>query len=148
VVVTIIAILAAAALPRFASLQADARLAKMNGALGAVKAASAMAHAQLIARGLSATATLTAATSGISMEGVQVGYVNGYPDAATIAAISGISAPDYAAPTTAAGAVTFAPDATHDGVAPNPACTFTYTEAVAGFQPTYSVANLTLANCQ
>ena len=44
VVITILGILAAIALPRFAALQADARLAKMNGAMGAVKGAAAMAH--------------------------------------------------------------------------------------------------------
>ena len=44
VVITILGILAAIALPRFANLQAAARIAKMNGALGSMKSASAMAH--------------------------------------------------------------------------------------------------------
>jgi MSHA pilin protein MshA len=148
VVITIIAILAAAALPRFASLQADARMAKMNGALGAVKSAAGMAHAQLLTRAFSPGATVTAAASGITMEGAQVGYVNGYPDAASIAPIAGVAAPDFAAPTVAGTVVTFAPDANHNGTGGNPACTFTYTQAAAGVQPTYNVTNLTLANCQ
>jgi prepilin-type N-terminal cleavage/methylation domain-containing protein len=38
VVITILAILAAVALPKFAALQTDARIAKINGALGSVKA--------------------------------------------------------------------------------------------------------------
>ena len=44
VVITILGILAALALPKFAALQTDARIAKMNGALGSIKAAAALAH--------------------------------------------------------------------------------------------------------
>ena len=39
VVITVLGILAALALPKFAALQTDARIAKMNGALGSIKAA-------------------------------------------------------------------------------------------------------------
>lgn len=42
VVITILGILAAVALPRFVNLQRDARIAKLNAARGAVQAASAM----------------------------------------------------------------------------------------------------------
>ena len=43
VVITILGILAAIALPRFAALQTEARIAKMNGALGSIKAAATLA---------------------------------------------------------------------------------------------------------
>lgn len=42
VVITILGILAAVALPRFVNLQTDARIAKLNAARGAVQAAAAM----------------------------------------------------------------------------------------------------------
>jgi MSHA pilin protein MshA len=42
VVITILGILAATALPRFVGLQTDARIAKLNAARGAVQAAAAM----------------------------------------------------------------------------------------------------------
>ncbi len=50
VVIVILATLAAVALPRFTSLQRDARIAKLNAARGAVTAASALVHSTLLAR--------------------------------------------------------------------------------------------------
>jgi MSHA pilin protein MshA len=147
IVVTILGILAAVALPKFASLQAEARQAKMQGALAAMKSAAAMAHAQLIARGFSASANLPVSSSTIVVEGTTVGFVNGYPAAEQIAAIAGISAPDYFVPAVSAGSQTVAPDANHDGIGGNPACTVVYHEAGAGLQPAYTI-NTTLASCQ
>jgi prepilin-type N-terminal cleavage/methylation domain-containing protein len=43
-VIVILGILAAVALPRFYDLQTDARVAKMQAALGAIKSASAIGH--------------------------------------------------------------------------------------------------------
>lgn len=144
IVIAIIGILAAYALPKFASLQGDARLAKMNGALASMKSSAAMAHAMLLARGVDANFTGTPSPA-IVVEGTTVVYVNGYPDAASIVALAGLAAPDYVtsgltAPTIAA------PDATHTGVGSNPNCTIGYVAAAANNQPTY-INNATLANC-
>ena len=65
VVITILGILAAIALPKIAAIQADARVAKMNGALGSVKSAAAMAHATLLTRGYSSSYTGTPTTPAI-----------------------------------------------------------------------------------
>lgn len=51
VVIVILGILAAVALPRFTNVQRDARIAKLNAARGAVQAASAMVHGAALARG-------------------------------------------------------------------------------------------------
>lgn len=51
VVIVILGILAAVALPRFTNVQRDARIAKLNGARGAVQAAAAMIHGASLARG-------------------------------------------------------------------------------------------------
>ena len=51
VVVIILGILAAVALPRFTSLQRDARIAKLQAARGSVSAASALIHATTLSRG-------------------------------------------------------------------------------------------------
>lgn len=51
VVITILGILAAVALPRFTNLQRDARVAKLNAARGAVGAAAALVHGTALARG-------------------------------------------------------------------------------------------------
>jgi MSHA pilin protein MshA len=50
VVITILGILAAVALPRFTNLQADARIAKLNAAKGSVAAAAALVHGTVLAR--------------------------------------------------------------------------------------------------
>ena len=44
IVITIIGVLAAIALPKFVSLQRDARIAKLQAARGAVNAAAAIGH--------------------------------------------------------------------------------------------------------
>ena len=51
VVIVILGILAAVALPRFTNIQRDARIAKLNAARGAVQAAAAMVHGTALARG-------------------------------------------------------------------------------------------------
>jgi MSHA pilin protein MshA len=140
VVITILAILAAIALPKFAALQADARVAKMNGALGAVKDAAAMAHGMLIARGFDASFTGTPAPA-IVVEGTTVVYANGYPDSSVIAVLAGVASPDYNLPAATATAQRFQPDAGHA------TCEFIYNEAAANAQPTYTTTGLTLAAC-
>lgn len=50
-VISIIGILAAVALPRFISLQVDSRKAKLSAARGAVNAAAAVGHAAYLTRG-------------------------------------------------------------------------------------------------
>ena len=84
-VIVILGILAATALPKFANLQGNARMSSLNGALGAVKSASAIAHA----------ASLVADSNNITIEGTNYTLVNGYPDDVNIAELAGISASDY-----------------------------------------------------
>ena len=79
VTISIIAILAAVALPRYITLQTQARIAKTQAIYGGIRSAAALAHAQAIA-----TNSTTSGT--VSMEGVNVAQVNGYP-AATVAGI-------------------------------------------------------------
>ena len=142
VVITILALLAGLALPKFAALQADARLSKMNAAMGSVKSAAAMAHAMLIARGFDANFTGTPAPA-IVIEGTTVAYENGYPTAASVVELAGLSS-DYVTTGLTAPRVAAA-GSSHTGGATD--CTISYTPpAVANTQPTYTV-NATLNNC-
>lgn len=141
VVITILGILAAIALPKFFGLQADARLAKMNGALGAVKSAAAMAHAMLLARGYGESYTGTPAAPAIVVEGTTVVYTNGYPSSGTIAVLAGITAPDYVIPGASGTTQIIQADSSHT------ACTFSYVRALANLQPTYTLTGMTLAAC-
>lgn len=144
IVITVIGILAALALPRFAALQADARRAKMSGAMGSVKAAAAMAHATLIARGFDASFTGTPSPA-IVIEGVTVVYENGYPNAATIVPLAGLDS-DYITSGLTAPRIA-APDSGHIGATTATDCTIGYTPAAAAnTQPTYTVY-ATLENC-
>ncbi|HEY8100804.1 MAG TPA: type II secretion system protein [Burkholderiaceae bacterium] len=147
VVITILGILAAIALPKFAALQADARLAKMNAAMGSVKAAAAMAHAALLTSGFDASFSGTPVPA-IVIEGTSVSYTNGYPTAATIIDLAGISSAsgDYATTGLTAPAIAGS-DANHVGATAATDCTIAYTPpAAANTAPTYHV-NATVANC-
>ena len=74
VVITILGILAAFAIPRFAGLETEARAAATQGVAGSVRSAAAMAHGLNLATG----------TSPVTMEGNSITIVNGYPDYLTI----------------------------------------------------------------
>ena len=92
VVIIILGILAATALPRFANLQTQARIAKLNGAMGALKGASALAHAACLAAIPQCTAQPGSGT--LNMEGANVSMVDTYPtaNAAGIITAAGINA--------------------------------------------------------
>jgi len=88
VVIVILGILAATALPKFASLGGDARFASLNAAKGALNATAAMAHGKWLVN-----PTITT----VAMEDQSVTLTtNGYPDALkTTALAAGLSAGDY-----------------------------------------------------
>ena len=75
VVITILGILAAFAIPRFASLEGQARLAAVQGLAGSLRSGAALAHAMWLAQG---------GTGTVTMEGQVITMTNGYPNLATI----------------------------------------------------------------
>ena len=77
VVITILGILAAFAVPRFASLEGTARTAAVQSLGGSVRSGAALAHAMWLAQGNPASTTVT-------MEGQVITMANGYPNAATV----------------------------------------------------------------
>lgn len=90
VVIVILGILAAIALPKFTSLQRDARLAKLSAVRGSVQAAAALIHSTVLARGGAADAavcpgTAITASNSVAAAGTvctEAGIVNlafGYP---------------------------------------------------------------------
>src|SRR5690606_15564472 len=66
-VIVILGILAAFALPRFADLGGDARLSTLEGARGSVKSAAAIAHSQWLADGSNAGDDVTLEGSTVTM---------------------------------------------------------------------------------
>lgn len=77
IVIVILGILAAFALPRFADMSGDAKLATINGAAGSMRSASAIAHSAYLVGG---GGTLNS----VVLEGETILLVNGYPSQADI----------------------------------------------------------------
>lgn len=133
VVIVILGILAATALPKFADLGGDARLASMKAAKGAVASTSAMVHAK---------ALINNADTAVVLEGVSVNVLNRYADATTaLATAAGLSSTDYTA-TVANGAL----QVVLTGTATAGTCGFTYTPATATAAPV--IADLASLNCK
>lgn len=74
-VIVILGILAAFALPRFADFSGQARTSAVEGLAGALRSAAAIAHASQLA-----TANSTGATT-VTLEGQAVTMIDGYPTA-------------------------------------------------------------------
>jgi MSHA pilin protein MshA len=97
VVIVILGILAATALPKFASLSGEARLASLNAAKGALSATSAMVHGKyLVAPSGTASANITVEGTAVPMD-AKSGYpaVTDQTQALALAAAAGLSATDY-----------------------------------------------------
>ena len=138
VVIVILGILAATALPRFTDMQVRARVAKLNGAIGAVRSASALAHAQCLSQ---ATPCVTnAAAENINMEGV-VTAINQYPTAngngiVKAAGLSTVSPADF----TVTGGGAAATDAITISVTGMAAGTCEFVYSAAGWDGTNVIA--------
>jgi MSHA pilin protein MshA len=78
VVIVILGILAAFAVPRFMGLETEARIATVRSMAGTVQSAVAMAHGVCLSRGCSNAAI------NIPINGVNVNFVNQYPNAASV----------------------------------------------------------------
>lgn len=143
VVIVILGILAATAIPKFVDMATDARVAKMQAAAGAMKAGASLYHAQWLLNGSPADTVV------VSMDGAAVTGVSGYPaaSAAGIGVASGIASPDYTIGTTG---FSVTPDSTRT------TCTVVYTAASSttanGVTTTtpasVSASGVTAANCK
>ena len=122
-VIVVLGILSAFALPKFVSLGADARAATVQAAYASIKSVSAMTHASLLAKN-------TPAGASVVVEGGTVAMANGYPTEAAVAAAAGLDVvSDFVAVTPADGVAYKAKGATSDSectvtyIAPDPAGT-------------------------
>lgn len=140
VVITIIAILAAIALPRYIAIQRDARVAKIQGVLGSIRSATALARARC-ELDLAATpvGTCTATGGTANMDGVAVTMINRHPtaNAGGIVAAANVNAAADGL-TISAGGAGAGVAITFDVVgATTPAtCRVTYTSAAVNAAPT------------
>lgn len=141
VVIVILGVLAAVALPRFVGLQGDARYAKGQAVLGTVKSAAALARAAALVKGQ------TGATGTITMEGSTVNLVNGYPAAtaagieiaANLASIDGVTISHVVATKTTTVQI--------QGAGTPANCQITYVESAAADAPPTVSFNGSASNC-
>jgi MSHA pilin protein MshA len=170
VVILILGILSAIALPRFTNLQREARIAKLNAAKGSVAATAALTRATILARNNLADAAACPGGGGtannintgagtLCTEAGVVAISNGYPDVTAIGTAGLLSAAGLTTtfnptlPQLQAEGYNYTSTATVATFqiqgAPTPAtCQFTYTEAAAGASPVISaITPATTAGC-
>ncbi len=120
VVIALLAILAAFAIPRFVGLEREARTAATLGISGSIRSAATLAHSLWLAQGVNP----------VIVEGNPVNLTEGYPDASdialTLADMTGFSVSVNGA----ADQAVFSKDG-----APG-ACEVVYNDALAGSAPT------------
>ncbi len=137
-VIVILGILAAVALPKFADLGGDARKATLQGAHGAVKSAAAIVHAKALVEGQ------TGDSGSVTVESVSIDLVHGYPSLKSIATAAGIATPDYNIDVTEK-ATTFS--ATKDsGKSAVSDCNFTY-QAPTSANTAPIISDVTFSGC-
>lgn len=159
IVIAIIGVLGAVALPRLSALQANARIAKMQGALAAIKSAAYTGHVILLTNGYPADYSGNPGVTGsntpdINVEGIDVVYVNGYPAATSILPLAGLTEDvDYgyiSSQSTPSSTVLLAGEISADAM--HQKCKIIYTppkprENLILFRPTFDTSFLTVENC-
>lgn len=129
-VIVILGILAATALPRFADLRGDANTATLRGLAGTMASAATIAHATQLARGAASNVSVT-------LEGgAAVTMADGYPTANAAGIAAAVNSAEF---TWQAGAAT-------PGMGRNATCFVSYEASVNGAMPVVGAASST-AGC-
>jgi MSHA pilin protein MshA len=145
IVILIVGILAATALPKFMAAQVDARIAKAQAVFGAIKSAAALAKARCeldLGRALVAPGQCGNATPQVTMDGTVVDIVNKYPAAAVPPAVTGgiLEATQMSAANDGLTVVAGPPVLIEiNGAATLANCSVSYTAAAAGAAPTITL---------
>ena len=126
-VIVILGILAAFALPRFADLGGEARAATLQGALGSVKSASAIAHSKWLAQGSpqNDSSVTPAVVASVTLEGSTTVNMTdeGYPTADSGIEAAAQLGDDFAV-TASGGTATISAD----GATDSDQCQFQYSD--------------------
>ena len=126
IVILILGILSAVALPRFYNLGSDARKAKTQAIYGSVRAASQIVRAAALVQ----NKTVNATGDTVTLDGTSVNLVYGYPEASNagiIAAAALDTTNDGISVATAAGVTTI----TISGATTAATCQVTFTQATS-----------------
>lgn len=123
VVIALLGILAAFAIPRFVGLEREARTAATLGLSGSVRSAAALVHSVWLSQGINP----------VNMEGNPISLTQGYPDATDIAG----TLADMTGFTVTVNGTNDQAVFTKDGAAGN--CQVAYNDALANSAPIISV---------
>ncbi len=122
IVIVILGILSAFAIPKFIDVSSDARVGAVEGTAGAIRSAASIVYAKSVIDG-----TQGAASSTVTMaDGTSIATAYGYPTAASIATAIGGTPEGF---TLASGAFS------HDGATTAATCKVTYTAAADATTP-------------
>ena len=149
VVISVIAIMSAIALPRYINLQPQARIAKAQAILGSVKSAAALARASCMVdrAGLTIGAPTCTSTGGtVNMDGALVAMINEYPAGSADGIVRAAQLDATADQIVITPGATASDPLTIDivgGTSPN--CRITYTPAAAG--PAFAPPALISTGC-
>jgi MSHA pilin protein MshA len=143
VVIVILGILAATALPKFSGLTTDSRMALMKGVAASLTGAAEMAHGQVLAEQGAATSSVL-----LENQAITVTMVNYYPDAPGIVAAIDTTGIQYGQ----GGVLNLDVAGTPEEFYPDTgrtACKVTYTESTGvGIAPVINyTTNVIAANC-
>jgi MSHA pilin protein MshA len=136
VVLTILGVLAAVALPRFTSLQSDARAAKTQALLGSIRAAAAQVKATALVRGVNCNSTAVQVDAVVLEGNARIDTVACYPTSGEIILAANIDpAADSVSVTTSIALPPITTIQTNGGTAGE--CMVSYTQpTTANGQPT------------
>lgn len=152
VVIVILGILAAFAIPRFANIAKDARVSALNGLAGSLRSTSALIHGMALAQNQGG------ATGTVTLEGLTINLINGYPKASVVStggiidALSNLDPTTYTVLAPASGSITItvagsAVPATTSAATPT-GCSVSYSQATAvGLPATVTVSTTLQTDC-
>jgi MSHA pilin protein MshA len=145
VVITILGVLAAVALPRFTSLQADARKAKADAIFGSMRAAAGIVKSTALVKAVNCSTA--SVVGGVTLEGRAIDLVYCYPSASATATagILGASNIDPAADGVTVAVATGTLTVTITGGAAG--CAITYTPPTGANLAPVIANTATAANC-
>jgi MSHA pilin protein MshA len=133
-VIVILGILAATALPKFANMQVDARVAALKAVHGAINSSLAIAHAQAL------ISNQVGPTGSVTLEGASVALAYGYPDATASGIEKAVTLTGDLRFTTAGTKIGFDPAVTTPAT-----CEITYAAATSAALP--AAATIDASNC-
>ncbi len=138
VVIIILGILAATAVPKFVDLQSDARVSAMQGVKGALESAATLTYSRAAIDGQEDNSDYLMETVMFETVSHELKAVYGYPaaDEFSLRIAAGLSTIDWSVEGTGPITIAAAYDDDDEALSQTDTCTITYTSSISGARPT------------